>query len=536
LTAEAEEPRAFGSTLLVLAGLITLAHLGVGLWTRELAVFQLAAIDAAMIAVGLVALRLADTGGTAGAAQVVAYGLMAAALVVVVQLPALVPVSLLVPILAVVVALPHLRGAPLTILLTSAFACMLGVGAIGLVRGAGSPAVVASLMPVALVVLLLLRRFSDQLRFALRKALDTNAALRTSEERFRSLALATSQVVWTTDAQGLVVEPSDSWSAFTGQSPAEFKGTGWVNAVHPDDRDHAREAWQRAVAAGAPYEVEYRMKRPDGSYTPTVARGAPVRNPDGMIREWVGTNQDVTARVTADQELRLALKARDEFLSHASHELRTPLTSLGLHVHALKTLATPEDERVVRKVENVSRQVSRLGGLVESLLDISRISSGRLTLEVEQADLARVVHDVVAGLQPQISASHSEVTVEGPPTLVGHWDSLRLEQVVGNLLGNALKYGAGRPIALKFAAAGPVAELTVTDQGIGIAQAERERIFERFERGASSRSFGGLGLGLWIVRQITTAHGGEVLVNSQPGAGSTFTVRLPLAAADARAN
>jgi signal transduction histidine kinase/NO-binding membrane sensor protein with MHYT domain len=233
-------------------------------------------------------------------------------------------------------------------------------------------------------------------------------------------------------------------------------------------------------------------------------------------------------------EAQEAIRVRDEFLSIASHELKTPLTPLQLTLHRLqRTVAAGASgaealptEQLERVVSVAQRQTRRLARLVNELLDISRLRLGRLELQTEQVDLAEVVRDVVERLREEPAWATSEHTlhVEGP--VRGWWDRSRLEQVVNNLLSNALRYGQGKPVEVTVHTRDEAAWVVVRDRGIGIAPESLQRIFERFER-AASRNFGGLGLGLYITRQIVEAHGGTISVESELGRGSTFTVKLP---------
>jgi PAS domain S-box-containing protein len=232
-----------------------------------------------------------------------------------------------------------------------------------------------------------------------------------------------------------------------------------------------------------------------------------------------------------------AIRARDEFLSVASHELRTPLSALQLQIQTLlqpprrSPQAVLSPEQIKAKLEMAYRQVERLTRLIGELMDVSRITAGRLRLELEEIDLSAVVRDVVGRLREEASKAHSYVEVSSVTSVVGMWDRIRVEQVVANLLTNAFKFGGGKPIEITVEERGPTGRLVVADHGIGIAAEDAERIFQRYEQAISSRAFGGLGLGLYIARQIIEAHGGTIRVESQPGAGSTFTIDLPRGAA-----
>jgi signal transduction histidine kinase len=192
-----------------------------------------------------------------------------------------------------------------------------------------------------------------------------------------------------------------------------------------------------------------------------------------------------------------------------------------------ETKAVLDPEQVKAKLEVAARQVERLSRLVSELMDVSKITAGRLRLDVEEMDLSAAVRDVLTRLREQTAKAQSPIDLHADVPVVGHWDRMRVEQVVTNLVTNALKFGAGKPITLAVEEEGAMARVVVRDQGIGIAPEDVERIFQRYEQAIASRAYGGLGLGLYIVRQIVEAHGGRILVESQLGAGSTFTVELP---------
>ncbi len=225
-----------------------------------------------------------------------------------------------------------------------------------------------------------------------------------------------------------------------------------------------------------------------------------------------------------------AVAARDEFLSIASHELRTPLAALKLALQNLRRmLGGAADAAGRRSLEAGERQTGRLETLVAALLDVSRIQAGRLDLTLEEVDLSALVLETVAQFEDQLALAGCAVSVRAPAPVAGRWDRLRLGQVVVNLLSNAMKYGQGKPIEIEVEGSGGRARLAVRDQGIGLGPEAQRRIFQRFVRAASSRNYGGLGLGLYIARRLAEAHGGTVRVESEPGQGSIFTLELPMA-------
>ncbi|HXU71826.1 MAG TPA: GAF domain-containing protein [Polyangia bacterium] len=229
-----------------------------------------------------------------------------------------------------------------------------------------------------------------------------------------------------------------------------------------------------------------------------------------------------------------AVKLRDEFLSIASHELRTPLTSLQLLVSNLVRILgrrQPEHQSsdyLIPKLTEVDRQIDRLAMLIGALLDVSRATSGRLALEVAEVPLSELIGQLVGRLDADLKSARSEIKLALDDGIVGRWDRLRLDQIITNLVGNAIKYGPGAPIEIATRRVGDRVEIDVRDRGIGIAEADHTRIFERFARAVPADNFGGLGLGLWIVRVFVEAMHGTVRVVSAPKKGATFTVSLPL--------
>lgn len=258
---------------------------------------------------------------------------------------------------------------------------------------------------------------------------------------------------------------------------------------------------------------------------------------DLALAEELGTRAGIAIdNARAYGEARAAIRLRDEFLSVAGHELRTPLTALQLQLQSLDAAfargqVAAEPARWEPRVHKTVGHAYRLQRLIDELLDVSRITSGRLNLERERMDLGDLAREVVERHAPEAQRAGSIVTLEESGDTCGNWDRTRLDQVLTNLLSNAVKYGAGKPIDVKVTGAGNgegKVRLVVRDQGIGIDRSAHPRIFGRFERAVSERHYGGFGLGLWIVRELVEAHGGSVHFESEPGRGSTFYVELPM--------
>jgi signal transduction histidine kinase len=239
----------------------------------------------------------------------------------------------------------------------------------------------------------------------------------------------------------------------------------------------------------------------------------------------------VSDREAAERQARDAISVRDEFMSIASHELRTPLSALVLLLGSLQRVArddnTAASPKLVEKAARAVRVGERLARLVDSLLDVSRLAKGTLDLRREDCDLAQIASETAERFQVEAQRAGCKLTTHAGGPVPGHWDALRLEQVVTNLLSNAIKYGAGAPIELRVFSNHASASFSVEDHGIGIAEQDQSRIFVRFERAVPVRNYGGLGLGLYIARQIVEAHGGTIGLQSSLGQGSRFTVSLP---------
>jgi PAS domain S-box-containing protein len=571
-----------------------------------------------------------------------------------------------------------------------------------------------------------IRRQAELLQAAERERREVELAelKRATERRYRNLAEAIPQSVWTTLPNGDATYFNDRWVHHTGFSCAQSLGQGWQSVLHPNDVERFVEQWRRALAAGEPLRAECRLRSSMGSYTWHLCEVLPERDKDGRLLGWLGTFTDVNeqkqleeerervlareqrARAAAEESLRRleflaeasslltrsldtqgilkglvdlctprlsswcvasvidadgtveqaafahedealralggelgrphetapgvlgvlaggqpevcpapcdparlaaalgaprpevvgllgaaayvsvplcargqvlgtmtlvsarasraygpadvalavdlgqraalaidnarlyanaqrAVRLRDEFLSIASHELRTPLSALELQAQSVQVQLgkQPVDlARINAKATVMQRQVERLSRLINEMLDVSRIEAGRLELDREDVDLAELVHDVAGRFTGELERASSRLEIQIQDSVTGRWDRLRVDQIVTNLLQNAIKYGQSGPIRISLRREEDGAILEVTDHGIGISPADQRRIFERFERAVSARQYGGMGVGLFIVDQIVRAHGGRVDVRSAPGEGATFAVRLPLGA------
>lgn len=353
---------------------------------------------------------------------------------------------------------------------------------------------------------------------------------RRSEQRFRQLADAMPQIVWVTDALGRVVYMNSRWETFTGEPAQHALDTGWTAAVHPDDLPIVQDDWQRAVRAGTVFETQVRLRMADGNYRWFAGRAHPGRGEDGQVQSWYGSNTDIDDLQRMAQRLIEAGKRKDEFLATLAHELRNPLAPIrnGL---ALLQLAGNDAERVARAREVMNRQLTHLTRLVDDLLDVSRISRGKIELRLADIDLRDVVRQSVEISRPLIDARQHALSLLLPegPVLV-HGDATRLAQAIANLLNNAARYTeSGGRIDVRIELQSATVAVSVADNGIGIPAAMLDSVFELFTQVKREDQAGeGLGIGLNVVQQLAQLHGGSVRAESEgPQRGSRFVLTLP---------
>jgi PAS domain S-box-containing protein len=337
------------------------------------------------------------------------------------------------------------------------------------------------------------------------------------------------------DERGHVATWNAGAQRIKGYRPDEIVGKHFSIFYPPEEvaSGKCERELETAVREGRLEDEGWRVRKSGERFWANVVI-VPVRDRSGRLVGYGKVTRDLTERRELEREqIRLAqaqeaVRLRDEFLSIASHELKTPLTVLQLQLEALGERLEALDGPTRKKVERAGQSAERLVELVDALLDVSRISSGRFDLHPERFDLAELVAEVADRLRDAAARAGCEIVVSAQPAVTGVWDRVRLEQVLVNLLSNAIKYGAGAPIRVSIARRDGSADIEVCDGGPGIPESAVDRIFERFERAASMRHYGGLGLGLYVTREIAQAHGGSVAARNVPGGGACFTVSLPL--------
>lgn len=374
-----------------------------------------------------------------------------------------------------------------------------------------------------------------------------------SEERYRVLVEATSDVVWTTNADGEFVTPQSSWEAYTGQPWEEYRGSGWMEMVHPEGRAAMDAAWQEAKTNKTIYRSSGRIWNvATGEYRYYTTRAVPLRNPDGSVREWIGTLTDVHERMKAAREREQglaneklarreaedAVHARDELLAIVSHDLKNPLTAIKGYAQLMRRRITQmegkDSERLGQVIRHIDESSNKMNYLLNDLLDFGRLQAGQpLSLQRRPVNLVELARITASEFQ-RATSKHRFVIKAAEENIVGRLDSTRIEQTMANLLSNAVKYSPnGGTITIEVKRekreGKDEAVITVRDQGVGIDEAELPHIFEWYRRAKNvSVRISGAGIGLASAQYIVSQHGGTIEVASEKGIGSAFTIRLPV--------
>ncbi|WP_437670067.1 AAA family ATPase [Sorangium sp. So ce131] len=364
------------------------------------------------------------------------------------------------------------------------------------------------------------------------------AALRKSQEELQAIIDNSPAVIYVKDREGRLLLINRRFEQVFHLPREQALGKRDHDIFPREAADLFVAHDRRVIEAGGSLDIEEVVPQDDGLHT-YLSLKFPLRDAAGAVYAVCGISTDITERKRVEvdnarlyREAQRAVELREEFLSVASHELRTPLTPLKLKLGLLRKKLEAEGASPALDglVASSLGQVERLERLVESLLDVAHVGRGGLVLALEEVDLAELTRGVAREFDQALARAGCRLDLDAPRPVLGRFDRLRVAQVLRSLLGNAVKFGRGRPIEVGVEGRGDAARVTVRDHGLGVAPGDQERIFKRFERAVSPRSYGGLGLGLYIAHEIVRAHGGTIQVASVEGEGARFTVELPRSA------
>ena len=363
-----------------------------------------------------------------------------------------------------------------------------------------------------------------------RKEMETD--LRRREARFRALMNSAPALIWVSGLEGMEYV-NQAYVEFLGVESHEVLGNAWTYFLHPEDRDGYAATYDKAIRGTQPFEHQFRFRRADGEYRWMMAVAMPQFGPAGKFAGYTGASFDITALKQAELSLRTAHQRKDEFIAMLAHELRNPLAPITNIVQMMR--AQDLDVKAMDWAHEVlDRQLRNIGRMVNDLLDVSRVSHGKIQLHRERVELGELLTSAVDALRATIDAAEKQIVIELPAEpVVMFVDSLRLEQVVGNLVHNAVKFtpqGGHISVRAVVDESGNEVRIHVRDDGDGIAADALPRVFDLFMQGNTSfdRAQGGLGIGLSLVRGLVELHGGTITAKSDgPGTGSEFIVTLP---------
>jgi PAS domain S-box-containing protein len=355
-----------------------------------------------------------------------------------------------------------------------------------------------------------------------------------TRNRFENLLDLAPQVVWFAGADGKITYCNPYWYDYTGRSERKTLGDGWIEAIHPEDRERVVGSWQAAVKEGKDYEVELRLRGKDDNYCWFLVRSRPNRDESGNVNAWLGIAVDIEERKRAEEEAWAASQAKSEFLASMSHELRTPLNAIGGYAELLAMgIRGPLNSEQAQDIARIRRSQQHLLTLIQDVLNFAKIDAGQAEYHITAVPVDEALHDTESMIAPQIlkkDLRYSRQDVgKGVAVLA---DPEKMQQIVLNLMSNAVKFtDAGGSIALSSELAGNCIEIRVSDTGPGISPEKLERIFDPFVQvdRRLNQPVPGVGLGLAISRDLAHAMNGEIGVESVVGEGTTFTLSLPRA-------
>lgn len=343
------------------------------------------------------------------------------------------------------------------------------------------------------------------------------------EEQFRIMADTAPVMIWISGVDKLCYFFNAGWLRFTGRTQEEEYGNGWAEGVHPDDLERCLEIYVGSFDARAEFKMEYRLKRHDGQYRWLLDHGVSRYAPDGAFAGYIGSCIDITE--LKEDEIR-----KNDFIGMVSHELKTPLTSLNALLQVAQAkLKTNEDTFLRSGIEKAVNQVKKMGTMINGFLNVSRLESGKITIDKQHFNLGELVSDIIE--ETELSLSVHEIHFIPCEAVTVYADRDKIGSVMANLLSNAVKYSPkGKRITVNCKVEENTASVSVKDDGMGIAPHDVKKLFDRYYRVESkqTRHISGFGIGLYLCAEIMEWHGGKIWVESELGKGSTFFFSLPL--------
>jgi PAS domain S-box-containing protein len=357
-------------------------------------------------------------------------------------------------------------------------------------------------------------------------------ALAEKEDLFRTLADNIAQFAWMADPGGSIFWYNKRWFDYTGMTLEQMQGSDWHKVHHPDHVDRVVASIRQAFESGEAWEDTFPLRAKDGAYRWFLSRAVPIRDSTGKVTRWFGTNTDISDRMEMEQALRESDRRKDEFLAMLAHELRNPLAPIRTGIALLRE-AGGNAQVVACVYDALDRQSLQLNRLVDDLMDVSRITRGKLELRLEAVDLRTIIEHAVETSRPLIDGGRHQLDVQLPPfPVILNADAARLSQVLSNLLNNAAKYTPDPSVIRLYAERkGSEIVVRVTDSGVGIPVSDLGHVFDLFTQlpGDNNRVLAGLGVGLTLVKQLVEMHGGRVEARSDgAGKGTEMAVCLPL--------
>ena len=356
--------------------------------------------------------------------------------------------------------------------------------------------------------------------------------LEKSELRFRELANNIDQFVWTCDEAGHPTWYNDRWYEYTGTTFEEMRGVGWHHLNDPAHAERVIANLRESFASGRAWEDTFPLRGKDGTYRWFLSRAVPIKDGNGRVLRWFGTNTDITEQRLLKEQLEQADQRKDEFLAMLAHELRNPVAPIRTAAEVL-TRILPDEKRARASISVIQRQTVHLSRLLDDLLDVARINHRQIDLKREVLDLRSCIDAAIETAEPAVRAKSQRLSViHATEPLYVSVDATRISLCIANVVSNSARYTeAGGEIRIECRAGPGSASIVISDTGVGISAEFLPKVFDLFSQAGRSldRSQGGLGLGMYICREFIQMHGGTVTAASAgPGLGSTFTIRLPL--------